>query len=193
MFRSEVMGCRLFSSMASGGTHLAWGQQLRALGGAGAGDRGGPARAWQVGAPGRDAVSAYAAVILGVLDALQLDGRSWSGIRLAAGIAQQFALTYPTAPRGWGLVGTGARLRVCAIPGRGFAAGRVRENGAIGDRLFFRAWLGSRDAAARGGRFSRLRAAGDARDFAACNGFDIMDRVGSIRAPTLISRRARTG
>ena len=107
------------------------------------------------------------------------------GNSLGAAIALQAALRSPTYVAGLILIGAGARLRV------GDAVFQMidgRWPACIDDLVAL-----SVDAACRQELRERLRAmhlvsgqASTRLDYAACNAFDIMDRVGEIKQPTLI-------
>lgn len=107
------------------------------------------------------------------------------GNSLGGAIALEWALRYPDHAAGLILLGTGARLRVAdrifqmiddewpacieTLVGYSLAPGAPRD---LRDRVA--GWH-----AAVGQESTR-------RDYAACNAFDVMDRVASIAAPTLI-------
>jgi pimeloyl-ACP methyl ester carboxylesterase len=107
------------------------------------------------------------------------------GTSLGAAIALQAALRYPAAVAGLILIGAGARLRV------GDAVFEMIENrwpACVDDLVAL-----SVDAACPQGIRQRLRAMHLAVgqettrvDYAACDTFDVMDRVGDVKQPTLI-------
>ncbi|MBI4786117.1 MAG: alpha/beta hydrolase [Chloroflexi bacterium] len=172
----------------SGASHLIWWPHVRALA-----DLARPVALDLPGhgkseGPGRVTVDAYCDVLLDFLDALAFDRALIVGHSLGGAIAQTFAVTHPDRTAALGLVGTGARLRVLPAILEGIVSPSdfdetvrlIVENTYAADNL---------DAATRRRAEEDLRACPPqvARgDFAACNGFDIMPRLGEIHAPTLI-------
>jgi pimeloyl-ACP methyl ester carboxylesterase len=107
------------------------------------------------------------------------------GNSLGAAIALQTAIRYPAAVAGLILIGAGARLRVGDAV---FEMIEKRWPECIDDLVAL-----SVDVACPQGIRQRLRAMHLAVgqectrvDYAACNAFDVMDRVGEITQPTLI-------
>lgn len=168
---------------AGGNTH-AWIRQLEGLADA--------ARVVALDLPGHGEsegdgcrrIDDYARVVSGFIRAAGLGPVVLGGHSMGGGVAQTVALEHPALLAGLVLVGTGARLRVlprifellasdysdgCAfVNAMGFsaAASQALEDGA---RV---AMLGTRPSVTIG-------------DFAACDAFDVMPRVGAIRAPAL--------
>jgi pimeloyl-ACP methyl ester carboxylesterase len=107
-----------------------------------------------------------------------------AGHSLGGAIAIEWALRYPSAVGGLILIGTGARLRVSPeifdmLDNRwpeciDTLADRAMSSTGPELRERFKAWH-----VAVGQKTTR-------QDFSACNGFDLMPRLGEISAPTLI-------
>jgi pimeloyl-ACP methyl ester carboxylesterase len=168
----------------SGGSHLVWGAQVRAVGEI--------ARAFALDLPGhgksegagRDSIAAYRDRVVGFLDALELDRAVIVGHSLGGAIAQTLALSHPLRVAGLALVGTGARLRV--LP-------KILE-GVLSDfestaRFVAQAMFAQPDDPQRPRTEEQLRACAPQvvhGDFSACNAFDVIARLGEIRAPTLV-------
>ena len=168
----------------AGGNTLSWIRQLEGLADA--------ARVVALDLPGHGEsegdgcrrIDDYARVVGGFISAAGLGRVVLGGHSMGGGIAQTVALEHPELLAGLVLVGTGARLRVlrrifellasdyaegCAFVnaiGFGAAASQALKDGA---RV---AMLGTRPEVTIG-------------DFAACDAFDVMDRVGTIRLPAL--------
>lgn len=134
---------------------------------------------------GRDTIAGYVQVIPGLLDALDLDRAVIGGHSMGGAIAQMFALTHPDRCAGLILTGTGARLRVLPALLEGLLADFEATVDLMGQYAY------GPEAPAdllRLGREEMLQ--NDPQvyhgDFVACDRFDVMDRLGEIRVPTLI-------
>jgi pimeloyl-ACP methyl ester carboxylesterase len=130
-------------------------------------------------------ISDVASVVHEFLDALSLDKVVLAGHSMGGAVVQAIALAHPERLSGLILVGTGARLRV--LP-QIFT--ELEGNYAEGVRFLIDLAI-ARDAP------PDLRAALVRQtlpvppdiligDFRACDAFDVMDRIGSVRVPTLI-------
>jgi pimeloyl-ACP methyl ester carboxylesterase len=135
--------------------------------------------------PGCSSVAAYADWLIGFLDAAGLSQAILVGHSMGGAIALQVALQHPDRVSGLGLVGTGARLRVapallemlqqdfrCALP-------LVSE------------WAYGPDASPEMVRQGQQQLTATApevvyNDFLACDGFQVMDRLQEIAAPTVV-------
>lgn len=107
------------------------------------------------------------------------------GHSLGGGIALLYALTYPTELKGLVLIGTGARLRVRPDI-LSWLEGMIDNNKA------WREWIMrgpfSEDPALQPVRqlMGKIGPAVMLSDFLCCDKFDVMERLGEIRVPTLI-------
>lgn len=169
----------------SGGSHLLWNYQRRFFENSHnvvAVDLPGHGEA---GVKGEDAVEAYARHLLNVLRALPGEMFCLLGHSLGGAIVQELALLYPQYVEALVLVGTGARLRVLPEILEGIQ-GRFEETvRSICDYAFSKKT--PRDMIEKGiETMLQARPGVLYGDFAACDRFDIMDRVGTIRVPTLV-------
>ena len=108
------------------------------------------------------------------------------GHSMGGAIAQLFALTYPDELSGLILLGSGARLRVHPTYLQECEDG-IREpdrwlNGRRGDYRLVETGLGA-ELMERAGKIGPAVKLNDLR---CCDAFDVMDRVGDIRLPTLV-------
>lgn len=167
--------------------HLVWGAQLRELGQthrAIALDLPGHGRS---DPPGRDTIEGYRDDLLGLLDALAIDRAVVVGHSMGGAIALALALAHPDRVAGLGLVGTGARLRVlpAILEGIQSPAGYAR----IAELVVDHSYAAGLDARLRERALAEFRSCPPAvahADFSACDEFDVMARLGEIRAPTLV-------
>jgi pimeloyl-ACP methyl ester carboxylesterase len=168
----------------AGGSHQHWGQAVRSADAAStyALDLPGHGRS---GGAGRRSIGDYAALLMGFMDSLQLQQVVATGHSMGGAIAMMMALEYPERLAGLVLVGTGARLRV--LPA-------ILE-GTISDfedtiKLICRYAYGIDTARqlVRRGQQQMLEVAPQIihDDFAACDAFDVMERLGEIRCPTAV-------
>jgi len=167
------------------GSHLVWGFQLRALSelthvialdlpGHGRSDP-----------PGRNSIQGYGEVVLGLLDELNIARAIIVGHSMGGAIAQWLALSHPERVAGLGLVGTGARLRV--LPA--ILDGLLKDFDATAELVVDHSYAQPLDTALRERALAEFRACPASvthGDFSACNTFDLMTRLGEIRAPTLV-------
>jgi pimeloyl-ACP methyl ester carboxylesterase len=134
---------------------------------------------------GEDSVGAYAGHLLRLLRALPGDVFCLLGHSLGGAIVQEFTLLYPQYVEALVLLGTGARLRVLPEILEGIRKRFEETVRLICDYAFSK--RAPVDLMQKGIEAmletSKTVLYGD---FAACNGFDIMDRVENIRAPTLV-------
>lgn len=135
--------------------------------------------------PGRNSVEGYGDSILGLLDALRFDRAVMVGHSLGGAIAQTLALSHPDRVAGLGLVGTGARLRV--LPA--ILDGIVNDFEKTAPFIVENAYAPNLTDDLRARAMAELHACNPQvthDDFSACNVFDVMTRLGEIRAPTLV-------
>lgn len=136
-------------------------------------------------AEGEESVGAYAKHLLHLVEALPGDVFCLVGHSLGGAIVQEFALLYPQHVEALVLVGTGARLRVLPEILEGIEE-RFEETVRLINGYAF-----SRKSPAemvQSGIEAMLKTSKTVLhgDFSACDGFDIMDRVGTIKVPTLV-------
>jgi pimeloyl-ACP methyl ester carboxylesterase len=170
----------------AGGTHLHWPLALREMPGR---------RVLSVDLPGHGVapppgertIEGYAGCLLGLLDALGIPRVVVAGHSMGGAIALTLAIEAPGRVAGLFLVGTGARLRITpalleasADPAR---AGEV--SGMVAAFSFGPAATeGDRQAHASG---VAAQPAGILHgDLVACDAFDAMERLGSVRAPASV-------
>ena len=137
------------------------------------------------GGNGRGSVAEYAACVERMLDALKIERAIITGHSMGGAIAQQFGLTFPARTSALILIATGARLRVAPqileltqadLPAAADLISRYEwgpDTPGQMIRLGRQQLLANRPEVIYG-------------DYLACNAFDVMDRLGDIRAPTLV-------
>ena len=118
------------------------------------------------------------------LDALGVPKVVIGGHSMGGAIAQQFALDYPERVGGLVLVGTGARLRV--LPR---LLDLLASDYGEGIRLLMDLAVAAGAPALLKDSLHRLTAANAPgvvlADLRACDAFDVLDRIGTVRTPTL--------
>lgn len=134
---------------------------------------------------GRQTVDAYADWVVACLDALGLDRVVLGGHSMGGAIAQTVALRRPERLDGLLLVGTGARLRVLPRILELFGQGSPDATGLVAGLSYsLRTPPGLVVEAERALQETPpLVVLGD---FVACDHFDVMGRLGAVRAPTLV-------
>ncbi len=169
----------------AGSSHLIWGAQTRALGEV--------ARAIALDLPGhgksdgegRDSIEAYRDLFVGFLDALEIERAGIVGHSMGGAIAQLLALSHPDRVAGLGLIGTGARLRVLPSILDGILSDFDNTARMVTEYSF----AANADSALKQKAELQLRAC-DPRvtygDYAACNAFDVIERITEIHASALI-------
>ncbi len=168
----------------AGGTHRHWAHQVRGLASVNAYalDLPGHGRS---GGQSRTSISSYAEFLEGFVGALGLQRVVLVGHSMGGAIVQHFALNHTSRVEGLVLVGTGARLRVLPriLEGLlsdfdstvdmllGYAYAEDAPSQLV--ELDKREWLANPPEVIHG-------------DFLACDNFDVMERLGKIRCPTLV-------
>jgi pimeloyl-ACP methyl ester carboxylesterase len=168
----------------AGGTHQHWLYQVRDLAESSSYAMDLPGHGRSEG-PGRDTIAAYGDWIVAFLDALGLDLAVLVGHSMGGGIALDVALRYPARVAGLGLVATGARLRVSPAILDG-----IRQDPEATVRLICD-WAYGPEAPPEMVRLGRRQIAATAvdvlyGDYAACDAFDVRDRLDLISVPTLV-------
>ena len=170
----------------AGGSHFHWPEALRALPGRRVLALDLPGHG-QAPPPGEETIGGYAVAILGLLDALGIPRAVVAGHSMGGAVALTLAIEAPDRVAGLFLVGTGARLRVApatlALSGD---PARVEETAEAVARFSFGP-ASSPETLAAHARGVAAQPPGILHgDFAACDAFDAMDRLGRIRAPAFV-------
>ena len=179
-------GLPLLLVHGAGGTRLHWPAGVRRLPGR---------RVISVDLPGHGgsappverSIGGMALRLVGMLDALGMPRAVVGGHSMGGAVALTLALDAPGRVAGLLLVGTGARLRVTpGILAASADPGRARE---VADALAAVSFGAAAPAVLREGlvRGALAQAPGVIRaDFTACDAFDALARLGSIRAPARV-------
>jgi pimeloyl-ACP methyl ester carboxylesterase len=182
--RAEESQDALLFIHGAGGTHRHWGEQLAGLSGVDryAVDLPGHGRS---AGEGEASIEGYAGVILQLLDALGLDEVSLVGHSMGGAISQYLALHHPDRVRRLVLVGSGARLRV--LPA--LLEALLADFPSTVEMML--SWAYSTETTPRLLDLARQEwMENDPQvvhdDFAACDAFDVMEKLGQIRCPTLV-------
>ena len=182
---SAVSGGRVLLPLhGSGADHRSWPEGLRRLSAATVVTPDLPGHGRSSGS-GRSRVSDYADVVAAFAERLALQNVVLMGHSLGGAIVLHLALGAPDWLAAIVLVGTGARLKVDPA----VLDGLLSDPDAALDRICQLAF-GPRAAPAlvRGFRqgLQQTPPAITHGDYSACNGFDIMDRLGAVSVPTLV-------
>jgi pimeloyl-ACP methyl ester carboxylesterase len=169
----------------AGGTHLDWPAELRRLPEANAIIPDLPGHGKSKGSS-HQSVAGYAASMVALLDALRLTKVVLAGHSMGGAIVQTIALTHPDRVLGLILAGTGAKLGVHPDIINGILTEMTHTVGVL-----MKGYWGETPQNEQLSRMSQQRLlefnpAVLLDDYSACNAFDIRDRVGEIRQPTLI-------
>jgi pimeloyl-ACP methyl ester carboxylesterase len=169
----------------AGGNALSWIRQLEGLADA--------ARVIAIDLPGHgqsggdgcSSIDGYATAVKAFVEGAGLGKIVLGGHSMGGAVSQSLALARPELIERLILVGTGARLRV--LPA---AFERLRADYAEGCAFLnsFAFSPGTDEGLREGARTAMLmnRPEVTIGDFTACNSFDLMDRLGAIKAPTLV-------
>ncbi len=134
---------------------------------------------------GCESVDAYGDSVYGAIKGLGLGPYYVVGHSLGGAIAMSMALSHPEAVKGLVLIGTGAKLRVLPQILEGAIKDKERAVRHIMETAFSRAASPTlKDI----GFEETMKCDSQViyRDFLACDRFNIMDAVGSLKIPTLI-------
>ena len=168
----------------AGGSHLDWPASLRRLKKANvyALDLPGHGRSDGMG---RSSIAAYRDFLLAFLDGLDLERAVAVGHSMGGAIALDLALHYPDRLAGLVLVSSGARLRVAPAILTGILADFEATVDLVCDYAYGPA---ASEQLKRLGRQRMLKTPPEVirGDYAACDAFDVMERLGAIRCPTLV-------
>ena len=170
----------------AGGTHIYWPPELRRLPGY---------RVYALDLPGHgksggrglQSISAYAQAVLEWLLALNIHSAVFAGYSMGSAIALTLALEHPDHVNGLVLIGAGARLKVAPELLDNLASPTTYQNAM---NMVVEWSFGSstpprlKELAAQ--RMKETRPSVLHGDFAACNNFDVTERIGQIRQSTLI-------
>jgi len=168
----------------AGGSHLDWPASLRRLSEANVYTLDLPGHNRSEGT-GRSSVAAYRDFLLAFLDVLGLEKAVVVGHSMGGAISLDFALHYPDRLAGLILVGSGARLRVAPA----ILTGILSDFEATVDLILDYAFgPGATEQLKRLGRQRLLKTPPQVLhgDYAACDAFDVMERLGEVHCPTLV-------
>jgi pimeloyl-ACP methyl ester carboxylesterase len=168
----------------AGGTHRHWGQQLAGLRGANRYALDLPGHGRSAGR-GRTSIERYGEVILQFLEALGLSRVTLVGHSMGGAISQYLALNHAARVERLVLVGSGARLRV--LPS--LLEGLLQDFPATVETMLGWAYSSQTpDELIRLGQEEWMENEPQVvhDDFAACDVFDVMVRLGEIHCPTLV-------
>jgi len=168
----------------AGGTHQHWLYQVRDLPDSPTYAPDLPGHGRSEG-PGRDTIAAYGDWLVAFLDGIGVDQAVLVGHSMGGAIAQDMALRHPARVAGLGLVATGARLRVAPAILDG-----IRQDHEAAVRLICDFAFGPETPAelVRLGRRQMVSIPAEVLygDFAACDAFSVMDRLGEIAVPAFV-------
>lgn len=135
--------------------------------------------------PGRSTIADYAASVIGFLDAINVDRAVFAGHSMGGAISLGLALENPERVAGLALISTGARLRVHpAILDNIVHDPKTTVQQIVGWSWSSRVTLETRAQMTKQLLAIPVQTLHD--DFAACNAFDVSNRLGPVQVPTLI-------
>ncbi len=168
----------------AGGRHIDWPNKVRFLPNTTVYALDLPGHA-QSDKPGRDTIDAYADDIETFIQALGLDNVVIVGHSMGGAIGQTLALRGTPQVTGLVLVGTSARLRVGAA-----ILDNILPDFRKALKIIFKYAWSAQARPVQVGLAKRLMAENGPEvvhgDFTACNNFDVRDRLGEIKVPTLV-------
>jgi pimeloyl-ACP methyl ester carboxylesterase len=185
LYQGDVQSKRnLVLVHGAGGSHLDWPAPLRRLKGANVYGLDLPGHGRSEGA-GYSSIAAYRDFLLALLDALGLEKAILVGHSMGGAISLDFALHYPDRLAGLILVGSGARLRVLPAILTGILSDFEATVDLVLDYAFGPT---ATEQLKRLGRQRLLKTPPQVThgDYAACDAFDVMERLGEVRCPTLV-------
>lgn len=170
----------------AGGSHQSWPPQIRRLTGQRmfALDLPGHGKSEGVG---RQDIGEYAKCVCEFMEAVCLSNVVVVGFSMGAAIAMSLALAYRKRVIGLGLIGGGAKMRVAASTLE-LAANSSTFLSAV-ETVIDNSYSSSVDPRVKElavKQMAETRQAVLYGDFLACDGFDVMEQVGKIQAPTLL-------
>jgi pimeloyl-ACP methyl ester carboxylesterase len=171
----------------AGGTNLYWPPEIRRLSGYRLYALDLPGHGKSNGSEGQQTIGEYTRHVLDWLNTVGLHRAVFVGHSMGSAIAMTLAIHHPEHVLGLGLLGAGARLRVHP---------EILDN-AASTATYHKAievivdWSFSTDTSERlvelaSQRMIETRSSVFHGDLMACNAFDVMSDVGSIRQPTLV-------
>lgn len=168
----------------AGENHQLWGHAIRNLGAADVYALDLPGHGRSSGT-GRWSIADYASFVFGFMDALRFEQAIIAGHSMGGATAMQMALGHPQRVSGLVLVGTGARLRVLPAILDGTLSDFEDTIKLICEYAYS---PHAPPQLVRQGQRQMLKVAPQTvhDDYAACDAFDIMERLGEIRCPTLV-------
>ena len=171
----------------AGGTHLYWPPEIRRLRGYCVYAPDLPGHGKSSTSDGQQSIGEYARYIVQWLESLQLRRAVLVGHSMGSAIALTLAIKHPEYVVGLGLIGAGARLRV--LPDLLKYAADPTTFYKATDLLLtysFSANASSRLVELATKRLAETRQSVLYGDLAACDRFDVMDQLTSIKQPTLV-------
>jgi len=168
----------------AGENHQFWGYAIRNLGAANVYALDLPGHGRSSGA-GRWSIADYASFVVRFMDALRFEQAIIAGHSMGGATAMQMALGHPQRVSGLVLVGTGARLRVLPAILDGTLSDFEDTIKLICEYAYS---PHASPQLVRQGQRQMLKVAPQTvhDDYAACDAFDIMERLGEIHCPTLV-------
>ncbi|HZQ10702.1 MAG TPA: alpha/beta hydrolase [Anaerolineae bacterium] len=180
-----VSGAPLVFVHGAGDSHLLWNGQLGALGDV--------ARVYAIDLPGhgrsmgegRTTIYEYAVVVRDFLDALDISQAVIVGTSMGGAIALTCALEFAERVCGLGLIATGAKLRVAPA----FLQGLQTDFDATVQILVENYYGPNAPTVLKTKSAQQLLKTGARityQDYAACDAFDVRERLAKIQVPTLV-------
>ncbi len=170
----------------AGGNHLWWPPEIRRMG---------RQRIYSIDLPGhgksngigRQDVSEYAQSVLAFMDALKLRAAVFVGHSMGGAVALQLGLSKPSRTLGLGLIASGSRMRVAPVlieQTANPATVQLAVKTVVGWSFSSQADDALKETACQ--RMLEVRSSVLHSDFLACDAFDVNNRLGHVKAPTLI-------